>query len=254
MYPGRTCSCTFSKSKVPNSVIDQTLKSTFWRGSKAAAPFIIVVIPFGMLFGVIATESGLDIIQTMAMTSLVIAGAAQFTALQLLNDQAPVFVAILTGLAVNARMAMYSASMVRHMGEAPFWQRALASYCLVDQTYGTSILEYEKRPDMTTPQKMAFFFGASIPICTLWYIASYAGAVAGQAIPEALALDFAVPITFISLFAPMLRTAAHVVAAFVSVTVALLLAGLPFNSGLIVAAFLAMFAAAWFEIWMETRA
>ena len=232
---------------------DPTLKPSFWRGGRASSPFLIVIAPFGLLFGVVATEAGLDIVQTMAMTSLVIAGAAQFTALQLLSDEAPTFVVILTGLAVNARMAMYSASMVQHMGKAPFWQRAIAAYCLVDQTYGTTILEYEKRPDMTTPQKMAFFFGASLPVCVLWYIASYAGAVAGKAIPEALALDFAVPITFIALFAPLLRTVAHIVAAFISVSVALLLAGLPYNSGLIVAALLSMFAAAWTEIWLENR-
>lgn len=227
------------------------LASTFWHGSRASAPFILVVVPFGMLFGVIATEAGLDIVQTMAMTSLVIAGAAQFTVLQLLGDQAPVFIAILTGLAVNARMAMYSASIASHFAAAPFWQRALAAYCLVDQTYGLAILEYGERPEMSVAEKMAFFFGAALPVCCLWYAASYVGAIAGQAIPDALALDFAVPITFISLFAPMLRTFAHVVAAFVSVVLALLLVNFPFNSGLILAAIAAMFAGVETERFLE---
>ena len=38
-------------------------------------------------------------------------------------------------LAVNLRMAMYSASLVAHLGPARLWQRALVAYLNVDQTY-----------------------------------------------------------------------------------------------------------------------
>ena len=68
------------------------------------------------------------------------------------------------------------------------------------------------------------------------------------------ALDFAVPITFIALFAPALRDLAHLAAAFVSVTVALALAGLPYSLGLMIAATLAMAAGAAVEAALERRA
>ena len=100
----------------------------FWQGFRAGAPFVLVVAPFGLLFGVVAAEAGLDIVQTMAMTVLVIAGASQFAAVQLLSDNAPTIVAILTGLAVNMRMAMYSASLTPHLGKASLGKRALAAY------------------------------------------------------------------------------------------------------------------------------
>ncbi len=228
-------------------------RSAFTRGALSAAPFILVIVPFGMLFGVVATEAGFDIVQTMAMTSLVIAGAAQFTALQLMTDQAPVFMVILTGLAVNARMAMYSAAMVEHIGKAPLWQRALAAYCLFDQTYGIATLEYGRRPEMGRAEKIAFYFGCALPVCLLWFASSYAGAVVGSAIPEGLALDFAVPITFIALFAPMLRTPAHVAAAAVSILLSLVLAFLPYNLGLIPAALAAMLTGAEVEKRLERR-
>jgi predicted branched-subunit amino acid permease len=77
--------------------------------------------------------------------------------------------------------------------------------------------------------------------------------VAGAAIPPELALDFAVPITFIALVAPALRSLPHLAAAFVSVIAALLLVAVPFGLGLMIAAALAMITGALVEIWQERR-
>ena len=225
----------------------------YWQGFWAGAPFVLVVAPFGLLFGVVATEAGLDIVQTMSMTVLVIAGAAQFAAVHLLAEGAPEFVAILTGLAVNMRMAMYSASMAPHLGAAGVWKRVLAAYFLVDQTYATSIIKYTDKPEMSLGQKLAFFFGSVTPICPLWYLFTYIGAVAGAAIPPQYALDFAVPITFIALIGPALRSLPHLVAAFVSVAVALSLSWMPYNLWLLIAAVLAMMTGAFIEQRMESR-
>ncbi len=228
-------------------------RAAYWQGVRGGAPFLIVVAPFGLLFGVVATEAGMDIIQTMSMTALVIAGASQFAAVQLLTENAPAFVAVLTGLAVNLRMAMYSASLTPHVGEASLWKRAFVAYFLVDQSYGVAIRKYEETPSLPLSEKLAYFFGAVTPICPMWYLFSYIGAVAGTAIPPEYALDFAVPITFISLVAPSLRSLPHLCAAFVSVVVALLLAWLPYNLWLMVAGVLAMMTGAQVEQWLEAR-
>lgn len=226
----------------------------YWQGFRAGMPFVLVVSPFGLLFGVVATEAGLDIVQTMVMTVLVIAGASQFAAVQLLSDHAPTFVVILTGLAVNMRMAMYSASLAPHLGKASLGKRALVAYFLLDQSYAVSVAEYAKTPARPLPEKLAFFFGSVSPIAPLWYGFTYIGAVAGKAIPPEYALDFAVPITFIAIVAPALRNLPQISAAFVSVTVALLLAWLPYNSGLMVAALLAMMTGAAIEKRLEGKA
>ena len=66
------------------------------------------------------------------------------------------------------------------------------------------------------------------------------GIMVGSAIPEAWALDFIVPIMFLAMVSPMLKSLAHVAAAAVSVSVALALVGLPSGTGLLVAAAAAM--------------
>ncbi len=227
---------------------------TFLAGFVAGTPFILVVVPFAMLFGVVATEAGFDILQTMSMSFLVIAGASQFAAVALIEEQAPVLVILATSLAVNMRMAMYSAALVPHMGAAPLWQRALAAYLLVDQSYGVASQRYDREPTLTVPEKMAYFFGAVMAVCPLWYLFTYVGAVAGAAIPPEYALDYAVPITFLALVAPYLRSLPHLAAALVSVAGALAFSVIPYSLGLIIAASLAMFTGALVEIWMERRA
>ena len=153
-----------------------------------------------------------------------------------------------SALAVNLRMAMYSASLTPHIGGAPMWQRALAAYFTVDQVYACSIMAFEKHPDWTTAQKMAYLFGVVTPICPLWYVATLGGALLGNAIPQEMALDFAVPITFLALIAPMLTTPAHRVAALVSIVLSLLLSFLPYNTGVLVAGLAGMMAGAQVEL------
>jgi predicted branched-subunit amino acid permease len=83
---------------------------------------------------------------------------------------------------------------------------------------------------------------------------TFVGIVAGQAIPEAWALDFIMPIMFLAMVAPMVKSLAHVAAAAVSVSVGLLLVGMPAGTGLLIAAGSAMLAGALVEVWMEKRA
>jgi len=226
-------------------------KSAYWRGFRGGLPFVIVVVPFALLFGLVATEAGLSVAETMGFSVLIIAGAAQFAAVQLMVENAPTLAVIATALAVNLRMAMYSASLVVHLGAAPLWKRALVAYLNVDQSYAVSIAEYERRPDMALNEKLAFFVGAVSPVFPLWYLMSYLGARFADAIPPDVALDFAVPITFLAVVAPMLRTLAHIAAALTSVVVALVLYGLPAGTGLLLAGVLAMMVGARVELWQE---
>ncbi len=233
--------------------MSSTTTKSYWRGLRDGAPFIIVICPFAMLFGVVATEAGLSVAQTMGFSVLVIAGASQFAAVQMMVDNAPTVIVLATALAVNLRMAMYSASLAPYLGGAPLGVRALIAYFNVDQTYAMSMARFEADRSLSLAERVAYFFGVATPVCPLWYVFTLIGAVAGSAIPPGWALDFAVPITFLALVAPMLRTLAHVAAAVTSVVVALALAGLPAGLGLLAAAAAAMIAGSVTELWLRRR-
>jgi predicted branched-subunit amino acid permease len=230
-----------------------TRKSPYRQGIIDASPFILVIIPFATLFGVLATEAGLNVLETMAFSVVVIAGAAQFTALQLMQENVPTAIVLVSALAVNLRMAMYSASLTPYIGAAPLWQRALCAYVTVDQSYVVGISKFEREPDMTVRERVAYFLGAVTPVVPLWYGFTLVGALLGAQIPDSWALDFAIPITFLAMIAPMFRTAAHVVAALVAVVVGLLAAGVPYSLGLIIAGIAGMMAGAQTEQWLERR-
>ncbi|MFG6079168.1 AzlC family ABC transporter permease [Paracoccus litorisediminis] len=220
-------------------------------GFVQSLPFILVLVPFGLLFGVLSAEAGLDLSQVMGFSVLVLAGASQFTAVQLLTDHAPTVIILLSALAVNLRMAMYSASLVPWLGDATPRQRGLVAYLLIDQTYALSIQHFENNPRLRMDQRLAYFAGTAICACVPWLIASALGFQLGRAIPESWALDFALPITFLAMVAPMLRSPAHIAAAGVSIIAALVFTVLPSGLGILLAAPLAMATGAIVEKRME---
>ncbi|ASM73258.1 MULTISPECIES: AzlC family ABC transporter permease [Roseobacteraceae] len=229
-------------------------KTAFWRGIRDSAPFTLVAGPFALLFGVLATEAGLNLFEVMTFSLAVIAGAAQFTALQLMQENAPTVVVIISALAVNLRVAMYSAALTPYLGRAPMWQRVFAAYLLVDQSYALSHQKFETEPAMTVPERMAYYMGTCMLVMSVWYGASLAGAIIGNALPPQIPIDFALPIAFLAMVAPAMRTLPHVIAAFTAVVVSLFAAAVPWSLGLVIAGAAGMIAGAQAELWMERRA
>ena len=217
-----------------------TKNSAFKAGVLAGLPFLLVGGPFALLFGVVAAEAGLSVIETVWFSLLVIAGASQFTAIQLMSDAAPVWLVLTAALAVNLRMAMYSASLQPHLGAAPLWQRAVIAYLNVDASYAISIQKYEDAPQWSVAEKVAFFLGTMLFMFPLWIIGTLVGAATGDALPDTLELDIAMPILFLALVGPMLKTLAHVAAAVVSIIGSMAFSFLPSGIGLLLAAFVAM--------------
>lgn len=219
-------------------------RRAFRQGLAAGLPFVAVILPFGAVFGIMATAAGLNLAQTMGFTVLVIAGASQLAALQLMIEGAPLAVVVATALAINLRMAMYSASLAPHLGRASAGARAAVSYLMVDQAYAVAFLQFERAPDWPVAAKLAYYLGSVTPVAPTWYLGTLAGALLGDRLPEGLPLDFVVPIVFLALVGPMLRTLAHGLSALVSVALALALSGLPWNLGLPLAGLVAMAAGA----------
>ena len=230
-----------------------TTKSAYWIGVRDGAPFILVAAPFAVLFGVIATEAGLNLFEVMSFSFVVIAGAAQFTALELMLKEAPTIIVLISALAVNLRVAMYSAALTPYLGKAPLWHRALISYMLVDQSYALSHAKFEDKPDMTVTERTAYFFGTCTLVITAWFIFSFLGAALGTQLPASIPIDFALPIAFLSMIAPMIRSLPHLVAAIVAIIVSLLCITVPYSLGLIIAGFSGMAVGSQTEVWLNKK-
>ena len=205
-------------------------------GALATVPILPAIAPFGVIYGTLAIETGLGPVQALAMAALVIAGASQLAALQLLGEGAPLAVILLTAGAVNLRMAMYSASL------APYWRgissrwRALAAFGLHDQDYALSMVRYQSRPEEAPYERLGFFLGSFLMTVPVWMGSTLVGIELGAHLPAELGLEFFVPLAFLALIAPMLRGRPEVLAAAVAMAVSVVLSDLPYRSGLFVAA------------------
>src|SRR6266498_2704886 len=87
----------------------------FWAGVRAEFPLLIGVFPFGLIYGVLALNSGLSASTAQMMSSIVFAGSSQFIAAQLFHESAPGLVLILTIAVVNLRHMLYSASLAPYL-------------------------------------------------------------------------------------------------------------------------------------------
>jgi len=226
----------------------------FRRGAVAGAPMLVGIAPFGLMFGALAVQAGMDVAQAMAMTVIVVAGASQLAAVQLMADHAPAWLAILAGAVVNLRMALDSAVMARDWAGAPLGARAGAAFFLHDATFALAVREHAARPDDPWPERLGFAFGVGFVTVTGWLAGSYAGAVAGAQAPAWLGLEAAAPLMFLAIVAPLLRGAAHLAAAVTAAGAAAALAFLPLGLGLIPAALTGVAAGAGVEALLARRA
>jgi 4-azaleucine resistance transporter AzlC len=226
---------------------DTTRGSEFWGGFKAELPLALGVIPFGMIYGVLALEAGIPANAALAMSSIVFAGSSQFITTQLASSGTPALIMVLTILIVNLRHILYSASLAPHLKHlsAP-WKAGLA-YLLTDEAYAMTITHFNRAGN--SPHKHWFFLGAGLTLWSSWQISSAAGIYLGVVVPASWSLDFTLALTFIALLVPNLKDRPALAAAVTAGLVALATIGLPYKLGLILAAIAGISAGAWAERW-----
>jgi 4-azaleucine resistance transporter AzlC len=211
-----------------------SVRTEFIAGARAELPILFGVVPFGLIYGVLAISAGLPPALALTMSSIVFAGSAQFIAAGLIGAGAPGAVLVLTTFVVNLRHMLYSASLAPYLRRlSPVWKWVLA-YLLTDEAYAVAILNYERPTDPAN--KHWYFLGAGLTLWTTWQLSSAAGIFLGTQVPAGWSLDFSLALTFIGLVIPALRDRAAAVAAVIAGLTAVLAFGLPLKLGLVLAA------------------
>ncbi len=230
--------------------------SQFIAGVKAELPLLIGVVPFGMIYGVLALDAGVPANVAQAMSSVVFAGSAQIVLTQLVHNGTPALVMILTVAVVNLRHALYSASVAPYVQHLRLGWKALLAYLLTDEAYVVTILHYEvleEEPDANAVEARRnahwFFLGAGLALWSSWQLSTAAGIFLGAAVPAAWSLDFTLALTFIALVIPNLKDRPGVAAALCAGLTAFLGYHLPYRLGLLAAALAGVLAGLLVETW-----
>jgi predicted branched-subunit amino acid permease len=182
-------------------------------GAAAVAPMLVGIIPFGLIAGATPVANDLGGAAAVGLSTIVFAGASQLAAAEVLGDGGSAIVAALAACTINLRMLLYSASLAPLLGHEPLIKRLGAAYVLTDQAYAVSITRWT--PDSDPDRRLPYYLGAALLLWCTWQVSTIVGVFVGNAVPEELPLDFAVPLVFLVLLVPTLTSAPAVVAAFV---------------------------------------
>ena len=213
----------------------------FLKGITDVSPLMIPVVPFGLIFGVLAIDIGFTPLETIGMSLIIFGGASQIVLLQLFSGGASSLVIISSVGAVNSRHLLYGAVVSEHLSDLKLIWKIIISYFLIDQAFARSN-EYLKK--CKEKNKYFHLIGGGATCWVVWQTTTFLGIILGAAIPDKLGLSFAVPLTFLALLVDDFRKFINVIVILISGLVATLGFNLiPYKAYIIVAALVGLFVA-----------
>ena len=213
----------------------------FLKGIIDVSPLMIPVVPFGLIFGILAIDIGFTPLATMGMSLIIFGGASQIVLLQLFSGGASSLVIISSVGAVNSRHLLYGAVVSEHVSDLKLFWKIIISYFLIDQAFARSNEYFKKSNDKN---KYFHLIGGGVTCWVIWQTTTFLGIILGSAIPEKLGLSFAVPLTFLALLVNDFRKMINVIVIIISGLVATLGYNyIPYKAYVIVAAFVGLLTA-----------
>ncbi len=210
----------------------------FLTGVKEESPLLLGVVPFGMIYGVLGVEAGLDPLVVFFMSSIVFGGASQVIVTQLAAASAGSLVIASTVGIVNLRHMLYSARMVEYLSGLGRGWKIILSYLLTDEAFFISLNRMENRP--AGPFMHYHLLGTGLTLWVSWQFATLAGIMIGEAIPPSLGFGFAIPLTFLAITAPQIKSWPAAAALITSAVMALVCYEMPWNLWIITASLAGM--------------
>lgn len=184
---------------------------------------------YGISFGALAITSGLDLWQTIALSTLMFTGASQFALVSVLAGGGAPIAAVASSALLGMRNTFYAVRIRQVLRPGPL--RALpAAQLTIDESTAMALAHY----DRPTPRPALAFWSTGLSVFVLWNLGTIIGALGATAIgdPTRWGLDAAVCAAFLALLWPQITSrrllGVAVCAAFVGIALTPVLApGLP---------------------------
>jgi 4-azaleucine resistance transporter AzlC len=193
-------------------------------GAWRSAPVLPGSIIFGMAFGTLAAQKGLTLTDTVLMSALVFAGAAQLVAIEVWTNPLTLgtiaSLAVLTAI-VNARFVLMGASLRPWLGPLPAWQVYPVLLLTTDATWIVG-MRYRTQGGGDA----SIYLGAGLAIWAAWVAAVVPGYLLGAVIgdPTRFGFDFLLPIFFAAMLVQIWRGARRAIGWVIAGVVALVAA------------------------------
>lgn len=170
-------------------------------GIVEAWPVGLGLIPLGLAFGVLVTQTGFEWWWTPLFSIIVYAGSMEFLAIGLVMAHTGLLGSAVTAFMVNFRHIFYGLTSPRDViGAKPGGSRILrglgraySTYALTDESYAIA----SARPAGAPPLTGARLLSIQVFCQFMWVISGIAGALSGRALPDGLVgFEFALTALF----------------------------------------------------------
>ncbi len=193
-------------------------------------PFSISTLPWAIVTGLAMRSSGLSGLESMGMSVLVFAATAQLGALPLIASGAPLWLIFLTGLVLNLRFMIFSASVAPVFHGRRWAQRLASSYLLTDTAF--TLLSPRLLGAQDPHWRWGYYLAPAIYGWLLWQTGVLIGVFGADWLPRDWSLEFMATIAMMIMLVPMARTRPMLLAALAGGLSAVLLRGLPLRLGM----------------------
>jgi 4-azaleucine resistance transporter AzlC len=155
-------------------------------GARLLAPLAVFVVPFGLAFGLAATQKGIDPWIAILMSGIVFAGASQFAALDLWAHPLPVAAILITTGIVNARHLLYGAALYPWLAPVPRGPRYAMLAVMTDLAWSATMQASAKGE-----RDAGILLGGGVLLWIVWILSTAVGAflAAGIGDPKRYGLD-----------------------------------------------------------------
>jgi len=178
----------------------------FKKGIQSGISIAIGYMPIALTFGLIAKTTGLALGETVMMSMLVFAGAAQYISLSLLAQGIGIFEVILTTFIVNIRHFLMSASLNEKAEEDTVGARIAYSFGITDETFSVAATQ-------AGTVNAGYMFGLNLTAYSSWVVFSGLGYLVGAGLPQTLqeSMSVALYAMFVGLLVPSMKTNVKVI-------------------------------------------
>ncbi len=216
----------------------QSNRHVYWHAILDIAPLAIAVVPWGILCGSLAIQTGLSAIQAQCMSLFVFAGAAQLSGLSIIGASGSLFSLLGSTSVISSRHLLYSATFRADVKHLPILKRLAIAFVLTDEMFAVT----ERYKQKTHTFNVGYAFVSGLTFYIMWNISSLIGILAGQMISNMseLGLDFAIAATFIAMITPSIKSRPTLLAVTVSGFFSVLFHYLDVANGLLISALLGM--------------
>ncbi len=216
----------------------QSNRHVYWDAILDIAPLAIAVVPWGILCGSLAIQTGLSAMQAQCMSLFVFAGAAQLSGLSIIGASGSLFSLLGSTSVISSRHLLYGATFREYVKDLPLVKRLAIAFVLTDEMFAVT----ENYRLKTHKFNVGYAFVSGLTFYLMWNVSTLIGILAGQMISNLseLGLEFAIAATFIAMIVPSIKSIPTLLAVTLSGFFSVLFHYLDVANGLLISALIGM--------------